>query len=99
MTGAAEAVECINVRVDWFNEVIGKIPKAKDHQKLVHTTNLIREHIEDLQIQLNTLTDELKHAEMRWSSKIWILLIWANMWCGFLVTMCRLFFFRFFFPL
>lgn len=31
--------------MDWFDEVIGKILKVKGHQKLVYTTNLIKEHI------------------------------------------------------
>lgn len=49
--------------MDWFNEVIRKILKAKDHQKLAHTTNLIRERIKDIKRYMKTLADELKQAE------------------------------------
>lgn len=53
----------MGVRVDWFDQVIRKILKVKNHQKLVHTTNLIRGSTKDLQRQLNTLVDELKQAK------------------------------------
>lgn len=50
----------MGLRVDWFDKVIGKVLKAKDHEKLVHTANSIREHMEYLQRQLDMLADELK---------------------------------------
>lgn len=44
----ADAVEAARTcRVDWFNEVMGKILKVKDYQKLAHTANLIKERMEE----------------------------------------------------
>lgn len=60
MADAVEAAKSMGVRVDWFDKVIGKILKAKDHQKLEHTANRIWERMKGLQRQLNTLEDELK---------------------------------------
>lgn len=48
MAEAVEVVEEISARVDWFDNVIGRILKAKDHHKLSQYVNLIREGMEDL---------------------------------------------------
>lgn len=48
--------------MDWFDEVIRKILKVKDHEKLAHTTNLIRKRM-NIERQLKTPADELKHTE------------------------------------
>lgn len=63
MTDAMEVWKSKCLRVEWFDEVIRKILKVKDHQELPHNVNLIRERMEDLQRLLNTLADELKQTE------------------------------------
>lgn len=58
--GVVEAVEDMGVRVGCFNNIIKKILKAKHHQKLSYNIDLIREQMEDLQRQLDSLVDELR---------------------------------------
>lgn len=60
---AVKAAEIVGLRADWFDKVIGKVQKAKDHQKHAYTSNSIRENMEYLQRQLDMLADKLKQAE------------------------------------
>lgn len=43
-----EEAEKMDVRVDWFDSVIKKILKEKDHQKFAQKVNSIRKHMEAL---------------------------------------------------
>lgn len=63
VAGVVEATEGMSVRVDWFGNVIGKIVKVKDHQKLEHNGDLIMERMEDLKRQLNILAYKLMQTE------------------------------------
>lgn len=58
-----EAVKNVGVRVDYIDKVMGEILKARDHQELAHTANLIRERMEVLQRQLDALVVELNQVE------------------------------------
>lgn len=60
VAGIVETVEGMVVR---FDNVIGRILNAKDHQKLTHNIDRIIERLEDPQRKLNTLMDELKQTE------------------------------------
>lgn len=51
VANVVEAGESMGVRVDWFDNMLGKILKAKDHYKFAHNVDLIRKCMEDLQSQ------------------------------------------------
>lgn len=63
--------------------MIEKILNTKDHQNLAKEANLIRKHMEDLQRQLNTLVDELKHPKDEMAKQDMDLLLRVIVWCDF----------------
>lgn len=44
----------------------------RDHHKIVHTMNLIKEHMEDLQRHMDVLADELKQVESEMILLLWL---------------------------
>lgn len=52
--------------------------KARDHQKLVHNANLIRERMEVLQRQLDVLVDELNQVKSEMADEDKIILPQVN---------------------
>lgn len=62
-TKVVEEGEKIGVKVDWFNNVMGKILKMRDYYEFTQKVISIKGCMEVLQKQLDTLSDELKEEE------------------------------------